>query len=135
MKDRLFLDANVLFSAAYRPNFGLLVFWRLPGVDLISSSYAVDEARRNLNSLQNTDLGALLDNVRVVNVARIDIKLDQSMDLPEKDKPILFAAIHSKSTHLITGDITHFGALFNSEIHGVLIMNPAGYMKSRQALS
>jgi len=27
--DRLFLDANVLFSAVYRPNPGLLKLWKL----------------------------------------------------------------------------------------------------------
>jgi len=27
--DRLFLDAHVLFSAAYRPNAGLLKLWKL----------------------------------------------------------------------------------------------------------
>jgi hypothetical protein len=46
--DRIFLDANVLFSAAYRENSGLVEIWRLKGVRLLSSSYAIEEARRNL---------------------------------------------------------------------------------------
>jgi hypothetical protein len=46
--DRLFLDANVLFSAAYRANAGLLAFWKLADATLCSSKYAVEEARINL---------------------------------------------------------------------------------------
>jgi hypothetical protein len=47
--DRLFLDANVLFSAAYRPNAGLLCFWKLKHAILCSSRYALEEARINLS--------------------------------------------------------------------------------------
>jgi len=46
--DRIFLDANVLFSAAYRENSGLIEIWRVKGVRLLSSSYAIEEAKRNL---------------------------------------------------------------------------------------
>jgi uncharacterized protein len=46
--DRLFLDANVLFSAAYRPDAGLGQLWKLEGAILCSSHYALEEARINL---------------------------------------------------------------------------------------
>jgi hypothetical protein len=46
--DRLFLDANVLFSAAYSANAGLLQFWKLKNVVLCSSRYALEEAAINL---------------------------------------------------------------------------------------
>lgn len=46
--DRLFLDANVLFSAAYRPDAGLLQLWKIKNVILCSSAYALEEARINL---------------------------------------------------------------------------------------
>ena len=49
--DRIFLDANVLFSAAYRPDAGLARLarlWRLEGVELITSAYAAEEAKLNL---------------------------------------------------------------------------------------
>jgi uncharacterized protein len=44
--DRLFLDANVLFSAAYRPGVRLLKLWKLKNVALFSSRYALEEALR-----------------------------------------------------------------------------------------
>lgn len=45
--DHLFLDANVLFSAAYEPASSLHRLWKL-NAEIITSEYAVDEARRNL---------------------------------------------------------------------------------------
>lgn len=47
--DRLFLDANILFSAAYRPDAGLRRLWEVPNVELVTSAYAGEEARRNLD--------------------------------------------------------------------------------------
>lgn len=47
--DRVFLDADVLFSATYRSDSGLLALWRRAGASLLTSAYAVDEARRNLS--------------------------------------------------------------------------------------
>lgn len=46
--DVLFLDANVLFSAAYRDDAQIARLWDLDDVELITSHYAADEARRNL---------------------------------------------------------------------------------------
>jgi predicted nucleic acid-binding protein len=46
--DRIFLDANVLYSAAYPESFGLARLWSQNDVELMSSPYAIEEARRNL---------------------------------------------------------------------------------------
>jgi hypothetical protein len=46
--DRLFLDANVLFSAAFKIDVRLLLLWKLRNVTLCSSQYALQEARINL---------------------------------------------------------------------------------------
>jgi hypothetical protein len=46
--DRLFLDANVLFSAAYKIDAQLLPLWKIRNVTLCSSYYALQEARINL---------------------------------------------------------------------------------------
>ena len=62
--DRVFLDANILFSAAYRPTSRLLQLWSLPDVELLTSPYAVEEARRNLDLLeQKIRLDILLTQV------------------------------------------------------------------------
>jgi predicted nucleic acid-binding protein len=131
--DRLFLDANVLFSAAYRPNAGLLRFWRLPKVELCTSRYALEEARINLTeNAQLRRLEKLSDKLNLFDPASRE--LPRGVTLPEKDIPILLAAIEARCTHLITGDLRHFGAHFGKKLAGVLVLPPADYLRLRGAL-
>jgi len=65
--DRVFLDANVLFAAAWRPKAALQRLWDLDDAELLSSGYASDEARRNLETpAQQSRLTRLLRQVRLV---------------------------------------------------------------------
>lgn len=128
--DRLFLDANVLFSAAYRPNAGLLQFWKLNDAILCSSNYAVEEARINLiQEGQRVRLTGLAKNIQLFEA--IPVNLPRGVSLPEKDLPILLAAIAAQATHLVTGDLRHFGPYFGRTIENILVVSPAGYLKQR----
>jgi hypothetical protein len=40
--------SSVLFSAAYRHEAKFLKLWQMPDVNLVTSPYAAEEARRNL---------------------------------------------------------------------------------------
>ena len=51
--------------------------------------------------------------------------------LPEKDQPILLAAVGAEATHLITGDFTHFGPYYDKKLVGVLVLTPADYLRER----
>ena len=129
--DRLFLDANVLFSAAYRTDAGLLQFWKLKDVILCSSHYAVEEARINLSeNAQRRRLAKLAQRLRLFEATRQDFR--SGLSLPEKDAPILLAAIEAQATHLITGDVRHFGSYFGKQIEGILILSPSDYLKTRR---
>ncbi|MGH9441526.1 MAG: hypothetical protein ACRD16_04575 [Thermoanaerobaculia bacterium] len=44
--------------------------------------------------------------------------------LPEKNRPVLAAAIHLGCEALVTGDRSHFGPLFGRSIRGVAIHSP-----------
>ena len=46
--DHPFLDANVLYSAGYKDTSPLRKLWELQDTELLTSSYAADEARCNL---------------------------------------------------------------------------------------
>jgi uncharacterized protein len=124
--DRVFLDANILLAAAWRPKSALRRLWELDDGELLSSSYAVEEARRNLDTrAQRSRLTRLLHRVRLVEP--VHFTLPRDIRLPEKDLPILLAAIDGRATHLLTGDREHFGRYFRQEVGGVLILPPAEY--------
>ena len=130
--DRLFLDANVLFSAAYRPAAGLLQLWKLPNVTLCSLLYLLEEARINLTEdQQRTRLSRLSQELKLFEAPQR--QLPRGIYLPQKDAPILLAAIKARCSHLLTGDISHFGPYFGKKIEGVRIVLPGEYLRNREA--
>lgn len=130
--DRLFLDANILFSAAYRPGAGVSRLWRVKRVQLLTSSFAVEEARRNLlEPDQEARLADLLKKVEVGEALMLPPERRGKIELPEEDWPILGGAVASGATHLITGDQRHFGPYFGRQILGVWVARPADYLRDR----
>jgi predicted nucleic acid-binding protein len=124
--DRVFLDANILFCAALRPRAKLLRLWSVETASLITSDHAIEEARRNLaTQRQRARLTRLLRTIE--NVGFHHFTLTLGVRLPDKDLPILLAAIDGRATHLLTGDWEHFGPYFRQEIADVLILPPAEY--------
>jgi predicted nucleic acid-binding protein len=121
---RVFLDANILFSAA-KPNSRIraLVAILSQHGECITNAYAVEEARRNL-ALKEPPLVAELDRLTTklemvgVLVTQLDIKLEA------KDVPILGGAIAGRATHLLTGDERDFGPYFGRTIQTVKIVSP-----------
>lgn len=133
--ERVFLDANVLFSAAYKRT-RLRLLWDLPDVQLVSSAYAVREAELNLEQTRPEAMGELtelLKKVEILSVTNLEL-LPPSISLIEKDIPILQAAIGTKATHLLTGDVRHFGNLFGQSVEGVVILPPAQYLRGKDTL-
>jgi len=125
---RVFLDANVLFSAAYRRDAELRKLWKLPNVNLVTSLYAVEEARRNLDAQEQIkDLEVLLQDIEVTVAAPEDRPLALAQKLSDKDRPILLAAIAARATHLLTGDTKDFGSLYRKTVEDVLILPPAEF--------
>ena len=134
--DRLFLDANILFSAAYSTATRLRLIWALTDVELVSSPFAVQEAQINLalaRPSQLPDLLQLLGAITVIPDPPVGAMLPAGIQLSDKDRPILLSAINGQTTHLLTGDLKHFGRYFGQRIAGVLIQRPAAYLQSRQS--
>jgi hypothetical protein len=129
--DIVFLDANVLFSAAYRLDAKFLQLWRMSDVRLVSSHYAAGEARRNLRKQEQLDrLEMLLQSVDLSPVLAYE-PLPEGVHLPAKDAPILLAAIAAGATHLLSTDLKHFGPYYDRVVEGMLIVSPAGYFLTR----
>ena len=128
---RLFLDANVLFSAAYRETGSVRILFSLAearGHELVASAYAIEEARRNLADKHPGRLGdfeRLLDSLRVCPEAPHEaVAWAAARKLPPKDAPILAAAVRAGADVLVTGDRTHFGALFGKTLRGTEVLLP-----------
>lgn len=126
---RIFLDANILFSAAKSDGAVrlLLNLLRKAGHECCVDGYVTEEARRNLAAKapgRLADLPALLARLRVEGVQHADSTLEATLPLPEKDRPVLAAAIRHGCAALVTGDRSHFGALYGKTLHGVTIHSP-----------
>ena len=132
--DRLFLDANILYAAAYKRESALRRFWEIQDVELVSSAYAVEEARRNLREdrpAKVPDLEELVARLRIHPGPPNAQAFPKALALVIKDRPILWAAIETHATHLITCDRRHFGPYFGRRIGGVLILLASDYPCSR----
>ncbi len=127
--DRIFLDANISFSIAYGSP-GLNRLWELAQkkhCELFASNYVVEEAKRNLwSSEQLKKLEAFLSMVQLV--PDVDPNIPCPIELPEKDRPVLLAAISIKSNYLLTGDMIHFGKYFGQTVRGIKICLPRDYL-------
>jgi uncharacterized protein len=126
---RVFLDANVLFSASLfaSGNAPLLIeVGRTGSCRLLTSPMALHEAEHNLTR----KAPQALDRFKHVRAA-VELAFDAPMDLlpwaeaqglSVKDAPILAAAVLARADLLVTGDRRHFGPLFGRTLQGVCIL-------------
>lgn len=119
---RVFLDANVLFSAAWRSASGLTRLWEFASIHLVTSPYAADEAERNLARKRPDAVARLKALVQRIEITSALVTLDDGHGLPPKDVPILAAAVASHCGGLLTGDIADFGHLLGRTFQGVRIL-------------
>lgn len=126
---RVFLDANVLFSAAKTDGAVRMLLKRLMdlGHECWVDAYVVTEARRNLLSKGPQcleTLEALLLGLKVAPAASAGAGLAGLDWLPEKDQPVLASAIRLRCDALVTGDRTHFGSGYGRTFEGVTVQSP-----------
>ena len=127
---RLFLDANVLFSAALSREgaaSNLFAFAGAGACELVTSAFVVAEVTRNLRVKAPEALGRWERPITSVGVVvETDARLVDriAVALPAKDRPVLAAALGCRATVLVTGDRRHFGSLFGRAIGGTVVLPP-----------
>ena len=126
---RIFLDANILFSAAKSDGVirELLTLLVKAGHECWADGYVAEEARRNLAAKTPDGLPVLEELLGRVHVAAAlphPATLQATLAIPEKDRPVLAAAIRLKCDVLVTGDRTHFGTFYGKALSGVTIHSP-----------
>ncbi len=120
---RIFLDANVVFSASnIGSSIARLVHQARQLHELVTSDFAMEEARRNILLKRPQwfdDFNALSSRLEHVTSVLFDLPIV----LSEKDRPILCTAIATRCEVLTTGDKTHFGPFYGATVEGVLILS------------
>ena len=129
---KVFLDANVLFTAAHNPGGKAAFVIDLAGEghwDVVTSSFAVEEARRNLEAKFPEVISEFDVLIGDVDVVPGIFNEACPIDLPEKDVPIFLSAVGARCTHLLTGDLKDFGRFMNvpKQTFGILIQTVAEF--------
>lgn len=126
---RIFLDANILFSASksHGAVSKLVHLLQKAGHECCADGFVAEEARRNLAAKCPESLPefvGLLSRIHLAKALSARGVLDDSVVLAEKDRPVLAAAINLRCAALVTGDRMHFGHLYGKTIRGVAIHSP-----------
>ncbi|MGC3990851.1 MAG: hypothetical protein QM796_14465 [Chthoniobacteraceae bacterium] len=119
---RIFLDANILFSAALSKS-RLAEFLRelSEQATLLTNAYAQGEAETNIElkyPKRFSTLVALTGLLKLVPAGQFELEVS----LAEKDQAVLCGAIIGKADFLLTGDKKDFGHLFGATVQGVKIV-------------
>ena len=123
---RLFLDSNVLFTAAHNPEGKASLVIELAAAgnwEVVTSAYCLAEARLNLDRKHPTALGRLSEILETLHLVR-DVAGERcTLLLPGKDRPVFASAQRCKATHLLTGDRRHFGPYMNKpkDMMGIVV--------------
>jgi predicted nucleic acid-binding protein len=129
----VFLDANVLFSAALAgPAFELI--WELARrqrIRLVTSTYCRIEADANLERKRPRSVTRLVELLRdvelVLEPTPQEIAAARSL-VAEKDARVLAAALAARTNVLVTGDLKHFGALMERNDLPLRIRSPRAFL-------
>jgi predicted nucleic acid-binding protein len=120
---RVFLDANILFSAAAKNSATkLLLEMLLDNAEAVTNRHAWEEASRNIE-LKRPEYTDSLIKLKKLLIFTDAFSGDFHLDITEEDVPVLAGAVGSKCTHLWTGDKKHFGRYFGKTVGGVKIVS------------
>lgn len=133
---KLFLDANILFTAAYSEKGISRRLFQLAETGLCSlhtSAYAADEARRNLAVKAPATVPAFEKLREQVSLAHepshTTVMRMTKLPLVDKDAPVMAAAVEAGADILVTGDRRDFGHLYGKAVEGVLVLSLVDALK------
>ncbi|MFZ4440079.1 MAG: PIN domain-containing protein [Syntrophales bacterium] len=134
---KLFLDANIIFTAAYSAQGISRSLFRLATAgkcSLCTSAFAHEEAVRNIHNKapeKLTDLIVLMKQVEILPEPHPTwVTWAAALPLVLKDAPVLAAALQGKVDIFVTGDRRDFGNLFGQVLQGVKILTPADTLEA-----
>ncbi|MFZ2445597.1 MAG: hypothetical protein WAW37_04515 [Syntrophobacteraceae bacterium] len=134
---RVFLDANVIFTAAHNPRGKAAFVIELGAAGhflLFTSDAAQMEAERNLTSKYPASLPFLAALMGRINLFTADLSAPFPDGLPPKDAIIFQAAVSCRATHFLTGDLRHFGPCMNQPdaTFSIIVQTVAEFLATMQ---
>lgn len=130
----IFLDANILFSAAQTDSPSRQFVLKLADHALLTTHAGVwEEAERNLKEKRHRWMPGLEELSHRISINLVSAPCPD-VGLPAKDQPVLGAAIGIRADRLVTGDRAHFGLLFGKTVHGVKILSPQMMVEEMKAM-
>jgi predicted nucleic acid-binding protein len=129
---KLFLDANVIFTASYSSQGLSRGLFRLSAAGkctLFTSAFTHEEAVRNIRLKapdKSAGLATLMKQVEILPEPNFQgvVQVEQ-LPLAQKDAPVLAAAIQGNVDIFVTGDRRDFGHLYGQVVEGVKILSPS----------
>jgi uncharacterized protein len=133
---RVFLDGNILFTAAYSPDGLSALLIELGAADratLLTSPLAIVEAERNVETKRPAALPTLRGSLTALRVVRepapADVERLTPPEFSSKDRSLLAAAIVAHATHFVTGDVADFGRWMHRRARlPVRVMTPRQFL-------
>lgn len=129
---KIFVDANVLFTAAYSPQGKAATLLESDSLSFVTSDYAAQESRRNILAKRPTSIDSLENILRKIELVPSVQSGVCPITLPPKDQPIFLSALMAGATHLLTGDLKDFGLHMNQpeKSAGIVIQTVADFLAS-----
>ncbi len=93
--------------------------------ELVTNEYAFEEAKRNITVKfphWKSGFDFLINEYEILPTIN---RLDPSITLRDKDRPILSSAVEYECDYLVTGDKRDFGHLFGQVIGKTKVVTPA----------
>jgi predicted nucleic acid-binding protein len=132
---RVFLDSNVLFSAAYseKEKSRSYIFFELRDLNIIEiyiSNLVKFESVHNIKIKKPEKSGFLNELLSKVNILEdIYIYYDDIKSLPENDRIILSSAVYNDMDFFITGNTKDFLPFYNKKLSNTLILTPKSFLE------
>ena len=126
--NRVFLDANVLFSASITPEGNARAIFELSEdrTTLLATGYVVDEATRNLERKapsRLSELENLLENVAIVEEPPPRLIEEFAPLVPDRDDaPVLAGAVSGGAELLVTGNERDFLEIVHGDLHPFFVI-------------
>ena len=134
-KLKVFLDSNVIFSAAYsgKEKSRSYLFFELQTLNIIKiyiSNLVKFESIHNIKIKKPEKLDFLNELLNKADtIEDVDVYYEFAKNLPENDRIILSSAVYHDIDFFITGNTKDFLTFYNKKLKNTLILTPKDFLE------